>query len=204
MAKYAPPRVALVGLGVGSLAAYGRPGQRLDYFEIDPVVARIAEDPRYFTFLRDSAARVRVILGDARLTLSRADAGYGLVVLDAFSSDSIPVHLLTVEALRMAMAKTSAHGLVAIHISNRYLDLEPVLAADARALRSAAMVQVDTALADEKAQGKTESHWVLMARTAADLDPYRTVDWSDLDFREGVRPWTDDYSNVLGAFNPNQ
>lgn len=204
MTKDTPPRVALVGLGVGSLAAYGRPGQRLDYFEIDPVVARIAEDPRYFTFLRDSKAKVRVILGDARLTLSRAEPGYGLVVLDAFSSDSIPVHLLTVEALRMAMNRTSPHGLVAIHISNRYLELEPVLAANARALHFGAMVDIDSASPDEKAEGKTDSHWVAIGRTASDLDPFRTPDWGDLEFREDVRPWTDDYSNVLGAFNPNQ
>ena len=204
MAKYAPPRVALVGLGVGSLAAYGTPKQRMDYFEIDPVVARIAADPHYFTFLRDSKATLRVVLGDARLTLSRAAPGYGLVVLDAFSSDSIPVHLLTVEALRMAMSKLVQGGLLAIHISNRYLDLEPVLAANARALHFAAMVDVDTALPDEKAAGKTESHWILMARKGIELDPFRTVEWNDLEVREGTRPWTDDYSNVLGAFNPNQ
>ena len=204
MSEYAPPRVALVGLGVGSLAAYGRPGQALDYFEIDPVVARIARDPRYFTFLRDSQAQVRVILGDARLTLSRAQGGYGLVVLDAFSSDSIPIHLLTVECFRMAFSKLTPHGLLAIHISNRYLDLEPVLAANARALHLAAMVQIDPAIEEEKAEGKTESHWVLLGREDTDLDPYRTSDWSDLDVREGLLPWTDDYSNVLGAFNPNQ
>lgn len=204
MSAYAPPRVALVGLGVGSLAAYGRPGQALDYFEIDPVVTRIARDPRYFTFLRDSQATVRVILGDARLTLSRAQPGYGLVVLDAFSSDSIPIHLLTVECFRMAFSKLTTHGLLAVHISNRYLDLEPVLAANARALHLAAMVQIDPTVAEEKAEGKTESHWVVLGREATDLDPYRTSAWSDLDVREGVRPWTDDYSNVLGAFHPDQ
>ncbi len=204
MSAYAPPRVALVGLGVGSLAAYGRKGQRLDYFEIDPVVARIANDLRYFTFLRDSAADVRVVLGDARLTLSRARPGYGLVVLDAFSSDSIPIHLLTVECFQMAFSKLSEGGLLAVHISNRYLDLEPVLAANARALGLATMVDMDPAVADERAEGKTDSHWVLLARKAVDLDPYRTSDWSDLNAPEGTRPWTDDYSNVLGAFNPNQ
>ena len=206
MAAYAPPRVALVGLGVGSLAAYGKPRQAIDYFEIDPVVARIAEDPRYFTFLRESRAKVRVVLGDARLTLSRAEPGYGLVVLDAFSSDSIPVHLLTVECLRMAVSKLTPGGLLAIHVSNRYLDLEPVLAANAQALHLAAAGQVDTAMEEEKAEGKTESHWVLMARRGADLDPYRNLgsQWSDLETRPGTRPWTDDYSNVLGAFEPNQ
>ena len=204
MRSYAPPRVALVGLGVGSLAAYGRPGQRLDYFEIDPVVARIAQDARYFTFLRDGRADVRIVLGDARLTLSRARPGYGLVVLDAFSSDSIPVHLLTVEGLRMAASKLSPGGVLAVHISNRYLALEPVLAANARVLRLAAMSQTDVASDTEKAEGKGESHWVLMAREATDLDPFRTSDWGDLEARPGLRPWTDDYSNVLGAFDPDQ
>ena len=204
MSAYAPSRVALVGLGVGSLAAYGRPGQSLDYFEIDPVVAKIASDPRYFTFLRESRAKVRIVLGDARLTLARAESGYGLIVMDAFSSDSIPIHLLTVESLRMAMSKLSPGGLLAFHISNRYLDLEPVLAANARALGIAAMVRTDVASDLEKAEGKSESHWVAMARRSADLDPYRTSDWGDLEVRTGLRPWTDDYSNVLGVFDPDK
>ena len=203
MSADASPRVALVGLGVGSLAAYGRAGQSLDYYEIDPVVARIASDPRYFTFLRDSRANVRIVLGDARLTLARARPGYGLIVMDAFSSDSIPVHLLTVESLRMAMSKLVPKGLLAFHISNRYLDLEPVLAANARALGIAAMARIDVASDVEKAEGKSESHWVLMGRKSVDLDPYRTSEWSDLETREGLRPWTDDYSNVLGAFDPD-
>ena len=96
----------------------------------------------------------------------------------------------------MAMGKTTPHGLVAVHISNRYLDLEPVLAANARALHFAAMVDVETASPGEKAEGKTESHWIVLGRSASDLDPHRTPDWGDLEFREGVRPWTDDYSNL--------
>ena len=147
---------------------------------------------------------MRLILGDARLTLARSTPGYGLIVMDAFSSDSIPVHLLTVESLRMAMSKLASGGLLAFHISNRYLDLEPVLSANARALHIAAMARIDAATDEEKAEGKSESHWILMARRSVELDPYRTSDWGDLDFREGLRPWTDDYSNVLGAFDPNQ
>ncbi len=204
MTKLQPPRVALVGLGVGSLAAYGRPMQSLDYFEIDPVVARIASDPRYFTFLRDSHAHVRTILGDARLTLARAKPGYGLIVLDAFSSDSIPIHLLTVESLRMAMSKLAPGGILAIHISNRYLTLEPVLAANARVLKVAARAISDVAMPDEKAAGKQESHWVVIGQDEVDIAPYITPEWGDLEYSPSVRPWTDDYSNVLGVFRPGE
>jgi len=204
MTKIQPARVALVGLGVGSLAAYGVAGQHFDYFEIDPVVTRIAKDPRYFTFLRDSQAEVRTILGDARLTLARAKPGYGLVVLDAFSSDSIPIHLLTVESLRMAMSKLAPGGILAIHISNRYLDLEPVLAANARALHIVGISFIDGAMQEETAAGKQQSHWLAFAPSETELATIKTPDWNDLDYHPGVRPWTDDYSNVLGAFNANQ
>jgi len=205
MSTVHPARVALVGLGVGSLAAYGQPGQSFDYFEIDPVVTKIAKDPRLFTFLRDSRADVRTILGDARLTLSRAQPGYGLVVLDAFSSDSIPIHLLTVESLHMAVSKLAPNGILAIHISNRYLQLGPVLAANARALGLAARQAEDGAVAEEVAAGKQSSQWIALARVAQDLDavlPSR--DWNDVDFESSVRPWTDDYSNVLGAFHMDE
>lgn len=199
-----PARVGLVGLGVGSLAAYGLRGQRFDYFEIDPVVTRIAKNPRYFTFLRDSEADVRTILGDARLTLARAEPGYGLIVLDAFSSDSIPIHLLTVESLKMAMSKLAPGGILAIHVSNRYLDLEPVLASNVRALHLVGISFTDGAIESETLAGKQQSHWIAIGASETDLAPIKTPDWSDLEYRPGVRPWTDDYSNVLGAFNPNQ
>ncbi len=204
MTKIQPERVGLVGLGVGSLAAYGVPGQHFDYFEIDPVVTRIAKDPHYFTFLRDSQAEVRTILGDARLTLARAKPGYGLIVLDAFSSDSIPIHLLTVESLRMAMSKLAPGGILALHISNRYLDLEPVLAANARSLHVVGISFIDGAMEEEVAEGKQQSHWLAFAASESDLATIKTNDWNDLEFHKDVRPWTDDYSNVLGAFNANQ
>ncbi|RYG22557.1 hypothetical protein EON82_16735 [bacterium] len=206
MSNIHPDRVALVGLGVGSLAAYGLPGQRFDYFEIDPVVTRIAQDPKYFTFLRDSKAEVKVILGDARLTLSRAEPGYGLIVLDAFSSDSIPIHLLTVESFRMVLSKLAPGGIIAVHISNRYLNLEPVLVETARALGLVAQAFTDGTMTDEAAAGKTQSHWVAMARSQTEIAPLRDIDktWDDIERQPGVRPWTDDYSNVLGAFSPDQ
>src|SRR5262249_45082582 len=126
--------VAVVGLGAGGLACYAEPGQRWAVYQIDPAVERVARDPRYFTYLSDCrAGRLDVVLGDARLRLREApDHEFDLIVLDAFSSDAIPLHLLTREALHLYLDKLADHGLIAVHISNRFLDLAPVLGALAR------------------------------------------------------------------------
>jgi SAM-dependent methyltransferase len=121
-------RVAAVGLGSGALAAYGRPGDSFTFYEIDPAVARIAVDPRYFSFVHDSRASVRIVIGDGRLELQGApDRSYDLIVLDAFSSDSVPVHLLTREAAQLYLRKLRPGGLLAYHVSSRFFDLEPVV-----------------------------------------------------------------------------
>ncbi|HEX2210727.1 MAG TPA: fused MFS/spermidine synthase, partial [Longimicrobium sp.] len=126
-------RVAVVGLGTGTTAAYARPGEDWTFYEIDPGIERIARDTAYFTYLADSPARTRVVLGDARLSLARDTAAtYDLILLDAFSSDAIPVHLVTREALQTYLARLAPRGIIAFHISNRYLDLEPVVAALAK------------------------------------------------------------------------
>ena len=123
-------RVAVVGLGSGALACYAEPGHNWTFYEIDPLMERIARDPRNFTYLQNGRGRLNVVLGDGRLTLQRATPGsYDLIVLDAFSSDAIPVHLLTREAVELYMSRLRTDGVVAVHISNRYLKLEPVLAA---------------------------------------------------------------------------
>lgn len=200
------PDIALVGLGVGSLAAYGVVGQRMTYFEIDPVVSRIAHDPRFFTFLADSPATVDVKLGDARLTLAQERPGqYGLIVLDAFSSDSIPVHLITWEAVQMYLTKLAPRGILAFHISNRYLSLGPVLAEIAKSLDLVGLEQTDDATAQEAKIGKTQSHWVLMGRTSEDLRPFLADPrWDRLAPKPGAPLWTDDYSNLLSAFHPGE
>ena len=119
----APRRVAIVGLGTGSLACYGRPNESWTFYEIDPLVVRIARDPAYFTYMRDCPPAKRVILGDARLALANAPAGsYDILVVDAFASDAIPTHLITREALRLYLEKLVPGGVVAFHISNRYLN----------------------------------------------------------------------------------
>ncbi|NQT14663.1 MAG: fused MFS/spermidine synthase, partial [Planctomycetes bacterium] len=114
--------IGVIGLGTGSIATYGRPGQRITYYEIDPAVQRIAQDARFFTFLRDQQTELDIVLGDARLTLAAVpNAHYDLLILDAFSSDAIPVHLITREAVRLYLDKLDDRGLLALHISNRYL-----------------------------------------------------------------------------------
>ena len=171
-ARPARPYVAVVGLGAGTLASYATADQRWTFYEIDPAVVRIARDPRYFTYINDCRARsCDIILGDARLRLREApESGYGLIILDAFSSDAIPVHLLTREALRVYRSKLADGGLIAFHISNRYIDLAPVLGRLARDAGLVARVRFDLALSPEQVgDGKLASTWVVIAARVADL-----------------------------------
>jgi hypothetical protein len=199
MTGFQPRTAAFVGLGVGSLAAYGQPGDRFTYYEIDPIVVNIASNPHWFTFLRDSKARVGIRLGDARLELDNTRATYQLIVLDAFSSDAIPVHLLTLEAIQMYLRHLEPGGLLAFHISNRYLELEPILSAATRDLGLIGYLQVDGPSEEETAIGKTQSQWVIIGRRRADFRGFKVSWWNDLAPTPN-RAWTDDYSNVLGAF----
>ncbi len=195
------PRVAIVGLGAGTLACYAQPGQDWTFYEIDPAVQRIADDPRYFTFLkRSSAGKLNVILGDARLRLREApERQYGLLILDAFSSDAIPVHLLTREAMRLYLEKLADGGLIALHISNRRLDLKPVVANLARDARLVCYYRDDLAIsASESAQGKEASQWVVLARAKEDLRALPSDRrWQLLEARPSFGLWTDDFSDII-------
>ncbi len=187
-------RVAFVGMGVGTLAAYGRPGQRMDFYEIDPAIVRMAQDRDLFRYLRRSKADLRVIVGDGRLELARSRSSYGLIVLDAFSSDAIPAHLLTIEALREYRRKLRPGGLLAFHISNRHLELAPVLAAQARELGLEGIDREDS----RTSELGTASHWVVLAEDRRDLEPLRQLPlWLPLKPEPGVRAWTDDYSSLV-------
>jgi hypothetical protein len=192
-------RVGAVGLGSGALAAYGRPGCSFTFYEIDPAMARIAQNPRYFTFLRDSRARVNVAIGDGRLELGKARAHeYDLIVLDAFSSDSVPVHLLTREAVALYLSRLALGGLIAFHVSNRYFDLEPVVGRVARSLGLSGLYQAHVPPRTARQAGAAASQWIVVARNAVRLAPLaRTGRWRTLG--SGGQLWTDDYSNVLGA-----
>jgi hypothetical protein len=192
--------VAVVGLGAGSLACYRQDPEHWTFYEIDPTVVRIARDPHMFRFLSDCAPAVPVVLGDARLTLAAAETRYDLIVLDAFSSDTIPVHLLTTEAFAIYLAHLTPHGVLVIHGSNRHLDLVPVIAAAAKATNLVALHK-DTQIGDlMAAKFKASSSVIALARDPADLRGLADGDgWRPLTPSAAVAPWTDDYSNVLGA-----
>lgn len=194
-------KVGLVGLGAGSLAAYARATDTLIFHEIDPAVVRIARDPRLFTFLSSSrAARVETVVGDARLTLRAAPRGaFDLLVLDAFSSDAVPVHLLTREALALYLDRLAPGGLIALHVSSLYLDLRPLIAALGAEQHLAGAARSDRSFPfDEQQQGRAPSTWAVLARSAADLGELtRLGTWAPLTAREGVVPWTDDRASLI-------
>jgi SAM-dependent methyltransferase len=197
-------RVGVVGLGAGSLAAYGRRGERWTYYEIDPEVEDIAQDPRYFTFLHDCPADVEIIMGDARLSLQQAaDGQYGVLVLDAYTSDTIPLHLITREALALYLRKLAPDGVVLFHISNRHLRLERVLGALAQDAGLVCVIQNESGGGEAEllATGKISSKWVVMARhpeTLAGLT--RDPRWQRPPPHLQARLWTDDYASVFSVF----
>lgn len=190
---------AVIGLGTGALACYSRPGERWTFYEIDPEVARIARDPRLFSYLRDCPGRFRIVLGDARRSFAATRERYGMIVLDAFSSDAIPIHLITREALALYLARLLPHGRLLFHISNRYLDLPPVLGRLAASAGLTCRVGRGST-AERSARLAGASTWVLMGRGEHDLG--RLSDdsrWTSCPTPSGSRPWSDDYSSVLGA-----
>jgi hypothetical protein len=199
--RLGPRRIAVIGLGIGSSAAYARPGEDWTFYEIDPAVIRIAQDTNWFTFLADCRAdRWRIVEGDARLRLaSEPDQSFDLILLDAFSSDAIPVHLLTSEAMVLYFAKLRPGGFIAAHISNRYLALEPVFAAHARDFGLACRSADDTH--DDPETGKESSHWVVLARTPRDLGRLtRQAPWVPAEGSGRVSPWTDQRAGVMDVF----
>jgi spermidine synthase len=192
--------IGVVGLGAGSMAAYARVSDTLRFFEIDPLVARIATDPRRFSYIPICAGgRVGITLGDARLTLARTPARFDLLLLDAFSSDSMPTHLLTVEAMRLYLSHLAPGGLLVVHVSNRHLDL--IHPAQAALLAAGATVMYQKHLPDPAAPPLWESpeDVVIAARDPTVLAPF-TIDarWRRAD-TAGVRAWTDDHVDVFGA-----
>jgi hypothetical protein len=199
--------VGVVGLGTGALCCYAQQGQRWTYYEIDPAVEEIACHSGYFTFWQDcidlTGVVPKVVPGDARLTLARAEEKFDLLVIDAFSSDAIPVHLLTHEALEIYRAHLNKGGILAFNVSNRYLDLESVLGdlAAAASPRMACKGMENLSLSDsDKRGGQSPSHWVVLAERAETLDPLpNEAPWGDIKGRPGRRIWSDDYTNLIGA-----
>ncbi len=194
-------RVAVIGLGAGTLAAYAGPGRRWTFYEIDPTIERIARDPRYFTYLRDCrAGSLEVVLGDARFRLAESpDHAYDLIVLDAFSSDSLPVHLVTREAIRLYRSKLAEGGILAFNLSNRYLDLDPLMGRQAIDAGLVCRIGYDVDISrEERLAGKQPSIWAVMAANDGDLGPLADAPpWQLPRTRADSRAWTDDYSDLV-------
>ncbi len=191
--------IGVVGLGTGTLACYKQPGQSWTFFEIDPAMVRIARNDRAFSFLSRCAPDARIVLGDARLMLTRVPAAsFDLIALDAFSSDAVPMHLLTAEAMAVYARALKPGGLLMVHISNRYLDLEPLIEAVARTQGWTARVRDHVPDAEERIARSTRSIWIAMARDPAVVTKLgQPGDWHALRGRSGFAPWTDDYATIL-------
>jgi len=193
-----PERVGVIGLGTGTIAAYGRPDDVYRFYDIDANVIRIARDE--FTFLADSRAQVEIALGDARLNLEREPPErFDVLAVDAFSSDAIPVHLITREALQTYLRHMKPDGIVAFHVSNRFLDLIPVVARLSKELALHAVLIADDPDDEDDTAFKSRSDWVLVSRDAAALKAPAITEAGAMpaEDRPSWRTWTDDYSNLI-------
>jgi hypothetical protein len=191
-------RVGIVGLGAGGTAPYAGPGEIWTYYEIDPLVERIAQDTTYFTYLADARSPPRIVLGDARLSLARdSSARFDVLAIDAFSSDAPPVHLLTREAIRLYLERLAPGGLLLLHVTNRYLEFAPVIAALAADAGLIARMREDQVTVRQGYRGAYSSEWGVLARQEADLGPIaRDPRWISPALAAGAL-WTDDFSNVV-------
>ncbi len=191
-------RVLVTGLGAGGIAAYATADSEFTFVEIDPKVVEIATNPDLFTYLSDAAGTTRIITNDGRLAAQQLPfASYDLVILDAFTADSIPVHLLTLEALRTYEMLLTPRGLIVVNITNRNFDLEPVVAGLAPALGRDALTRRYESFV---APGATPSQWVVLAPPGPLLDELRAQPgWRDAEIDPDLRLWTDGYSNLLSV-----
>jgi hypothetical protein len=191
-------QIGVAGLGIGTIASYKKDDQAVTFFEIDPKVVEIASNPDFFNYLNDFG-KVDVVLGDARLSLTKQpDARFDLLVLDAFSADAVPVHLLTREALALYSRKLSDHGLIAFHITNRYVQFAPVLGALAADAGLSGRIQYFRPSVEEAANGAYVSTWAVLGRYPEELMSLTADDrWQALPPGNPDMLWTDDYTNLL-------
>jgi hypothetical protein len=190
----------IVGLGTGSSACHKQEGETFKFFEIDPTVINISKNPKNFTFITKCQPDIDIAIGDARLTINKEpDASFDLFIIDAFTSDAIPVHMLTKEAVELFLKKLKPEGVVVLHTSNRYLDLNSVLAAIQKQLPpgTAGLAMHDNG---GEGYGKTGSSVVVFAKSEEALKPYRSLTGVSELKDIGLLPWTDDFSDIVGAF----
>ena len=183
------------------MACYARPDQQWTFYEINPAVISVAQTTDYFTYLKKCApASTKIVLGDARLQLQNApDHHYGLIVLDAFNSDAIPIHLMTQEAITLYLSKLATGGMLAFHVSNRSLKLDSVVASLAKHSGSMSLTFADGEHDPET--GNDPSEWVVMARNSSAFESLaQKTHWRPLQGREGSAAWTDDFSDIISVF----
>ncbi len=194
-------RVGVIGLGSGSLACHAKDDEKWTFFEIDPVMIDLATKSDMFTYMENCQPNADIVIGDARLTLNKQPtATFDLIIVDAFSSDAVPVHLMTAEALKMYVAKLKPDGVALLHISNRYLDLDGVLSATAPSVPGLLGLIISDDTADTTSYAQSTSTVALFSRDKDTLDAYR-VTGSPTELDPGtLRAWTDDYSDILGPF----
>lgn len=191
--------IGIIGLGAGTLTCYAKDGQNWTFYELDPLVVEIAENPAYFSYISQCNPKTRMVVGDARLSLEKEpDRKFDLYVVDAFSSDSIPTHLLTQEAIKLYFKKIKPDGMLALHITNRHLALKKVLSDHAKQLKLAALIQEFKPSGDIPLVVATD--WVVMAQKPETLEPLRTSSigrWQKLPLTFGLKSWTDDFTNIV-------
>ena len=197
--KGAPLRVAVIGLGSGTLTCASEPGEDWKFFEIDQSMVDTARDPKYFTYIQNCEPNLKPVIGDARLTFAREPDGiYDLIIVDAYSSDAIPIHLATEEAMAIYKQKLAPQGAVLMHVSNRHLELASVVVGIADANDMKSWVYSEDSGRDNEYIFSTSV--VVSAREEADVGKLASSDvWAETEADENQRVWTDDYSNVLGA-----
>jgi len=193
--------IAAIGLGAGTSACYQKPEQHWTFHEIDPIVAQLAQDARYFHYLSECGGNSDIVYGDARLSLATIpDNHYDLLIVDAFSSDAIPMHLITREALALYLQKITDRGILIFHISNTNLELGNVMSNLAANAELISWIQRYRVSDEQRSQYRMSSDWVVMARSSADLGILdEDSRWQRLVPTPGERVWSDDYSNILGV-----
>jgi hypothetical protein len=196
---YVPKKAAVIGLGVGTMNCLGSPGSAFTFFEIDPAVAAVATDPKLFTFLSSCKGKhpPRILLGDGRLELEKLQEKFDVIALDAFSSDTIPAHLLTMDAIKVYLDHLNERGILLFNLSNRYFSLGSALARNAEEMGLKYRIKLDI---PDDIPYASASLWFVMSRPSASLTPLDTVGWLTPAPPPDLRPWTDDYTNLLSVF----
>ncbi|MCF7985975.1 MAG: fused MFS/spermidine synthase [Methylovulum sp.] len=194
--------IGVVGLGAGALACYSQPKQHWHFYEIDPLVVDIANNPSYFSYMSQCAQHSNMTIADARLSLTKEpDHSFDLLLMDAFSSDAVPTHLLTEEAIKLYFSKLKAHGILAFHITNRHLALKKVLSIHAEHLHLAALIQ--EFVPEQERPLVVATDWVVMANQPETLELLknsRLGNWQKMPLYFDMKPWTDDFTNIVSLW----